>query len=176
MDPSREVRMSGSKNKINAWKHFWPDGEGRAKKGYVLHHIDPTWKTDNPQRYDEWNIEDLVMITNTEHQHIHHVGAQRSEETKKKISESNKGKTRTEETRMRLSKAHLGHRQTDESKIKISESLIGHVSYWKGKQLSDETKKKMSKSRLGRRWWNNGYEQKFCRECPDGFVAGQLKR
>ena len=30
---------------------------------------------------------------------------------------------------------------------------------------------------FGRCWWNNGVEQKYCKECPgDGYVKGMLKR
>lgn len=34
---------------------------------------------------------------------------------------------------------------------------------------------KGNKYNLGRHWYNNGKENKFCYECPDGFVPGMLK-
>lgn len=54
-----------------AWKHFWPEGNGQAKPGYALHHIDPSWKHDDPKRYGEWRVEDLKMVTVSEHSQIH---------------------------------------------------------------------------------------------------------
>ena len=55
----------------------------------------------------------------------------------------------------------------------------------KGKPLPDEAKNKISetlKGKLagennpayGRHWYNNGKINKYCYECPDGFVPGRL--
>ena len=55
-----------------------------------------------------------------------------SEETKKKIAESRKGKPHP----------HIGGLQSDEKRAKIS-------NFFKGRKLSEETKQKMSKSRTG---------------------------
>ena len=46
----------------------------------------------------------------------------------------------------------------------------------KGKKLSEETLKKMSDANKDKHWYNNGKENKYCYECPDGFVSGMLKR
>lgn len=47
-----------------------------------------------------------------------------------------------------------------------------------GKHLSKETKEKLSKARIGlskgNHWYNNGEINKFCKECPEGFVSGKL--
>lgn len=65
-------------------------------------------------------------------------GKERSEETKKKVSENHshfwKGKTHSEET-----------------KRKIRESHQGKNCYWYGKTLSDETRKKISLSHEGKK-------------------------
>ena len=74
----------------------------------------------------------------------------RSEETKRKISESHKGKCLTEEHKKKISEANMGHKgwskgltkKTNESVRKISESR-------KGKHCSNETKLKMSKAQKG---------------------------
>jgi hypothetical protein len=90
-----------------------------------------------------------------------------SEETKRKISEFNKGKTHTLESRIKMSEAlkgkpapnkggkmpafqkkkisdaHKGKKLSDETKKKMSEAR-------RGKKLSDETKKKMSEARRGK--------------------------
>ncbi len=75
-----------------AWIHFYPAGNGHAKKGYVLHHKDETLKKNNPKRYNQWNIEDLVMIPKAEHLSLHHKGKKMSLESRQKLSKSKKGK------------------------------------------------------------------------------------
>jgi group I intron endonuclease len=52
-----------------------------------------------------------------------------SEEVKRKIGNSNRGKKRTDETRRRLSETHIGNRLSPATKQKLS-------VYWKGTQLS----------------------------------------
>ena len=66
-----------------------------------------------------------------------------SEETKRKISESNKGKTASEETRRKISEAHKGRTHSEESRIKMSEAQ-------KGKPVSEKTKRKISEARKGK--------------------------
>ncbi|WMU08192.1 putative intron-associated endonuclease 1 [Clostridium phage vB_CtyS-FA70] len=73
-----------------------------------------------------------------------------SAETKKKMSESRKGKHLSEETKKKLSErlkgrtgANYGKHFSEEHRKKLSESH-------KGKQFSEETKKKMSESKKGR--------------------------
>lgn len=98
-------------------------------------------------------------------------GKHHSEETKRKISEShkgkkghpawNKGKHPTEETKRKISESHKGripwnkgktgeYKLSEEHKKKLSESLKGRESWIKGKNHSEETKKKMSESQKGR--------------------------
>lgn len=73
-----------------------------------------------------------------------------TEETKKKISEGNKGKIVTEESRIRMSKSHKGEipwnkniPRDEETKRKISNTL-------KGRTLTEETKIKISNTLKGR--------------------------
>lgn len=56
---------------MNAWKHFYPQGNGTALNGHILHHIDYLMKYKNPKRYNQWRVEDLVMLTEVEHHRIH---------------------------------------------------------------------------------------------------------
>lgn len=44
---------------------------GLWKPGMVLHHIDPSLKLRDPQRYRNWNVEDLVPVTVQQHMRIH---------------------------------------------------------------------------------------------------------
>lgn len=154
---TEEQRRISARNNYLAWKHFYPDGKGMPKKGYVLHHVDTTLKKNDIERYIQWRIEDLVMLTKQEHAGLHHKGENHhnfgkhlSEETRQKIGESLKGehnpmfaKHLSEETRRKLSEAKKGKQKSEEWKRKISEAH-------KGKHLSEETRRKMSESQKRR--------------------------
>lgn len=70
------------------------------------------------------------------------------------------------------------HKPSEESKKKMSEARkgkhLGKDNSFYGKHHSEESKKRMSEANKGRHWYNNGKENKFCYECPDGFVPGRL--
>ena len=70
-------------------------------------------------------------------------GRVHSEETKAKMSASNKGKVLTEETKARMSASQKGKVHLEEAKAKMSSSH-------KGKVLTEETKAKMSTAQKGR--------------------------
>jgi hypothetical protein len=97
-----------------------------------------------------------------------------SEETKRKQSEANKGKTLSEEHKRKIRQARrgktpmLGQTLSKETKRKISEAK-------KGKTHSEETKRKMRESRKGRKCWNDGCGNcKMMVECPgDGWRLGR---
>lgn len=71
-----------------------------------------------------------------------------SEETKKRMSESgkgkNKGKKRSEETKRRISETNKGRKLSEKTKRRISEAQSG-------KKFSEDHKKKMSEVRKGKR-------------------------
>lgn len=77
------------RNRDIARKHFGIDGE----TNYVLHHIDPSLKKEDVERYIQWNIEDLVVMTRAEHSSLHSNkrGTKLSEESKRRIAESKIG-------------------------------------------------------------------------------------
>lgn len=95
----------------------------------------------------------------------------------------NKGKSPSEETRKKLSDAHKGKQLSSEHKKKIGEKSKGRQPFL-GKHHTEESKKKMSKAQKGKHigntaakgmhWYNNGKVNKFCYECPDGFVPGRI--
>ena len=143
------------KNRKNAWIHFYPEGNGKAKPGYVLHHKDETLRKNDPERYNEWRIEDLEMMTMTEHFLLHHKDTNKSEihrlhvsqslkghvvseETRRKLSEAGKGRTISEETRRKMSEAGK-KRMTNEERERIRRKLIGH-------DVSEETRRKISEA------------------------------
>lgn len=92
------------RNRLNACKHFYPEGNGKIKTGYCLHHIDDRLKHDYPDRYNEWRIEDLVMITSEEHTRLHHTGksALVSEVTRHKMSIASRGIPKSEEHKQNI--------------------------------------------------------------------------
>lgn len=74
-------------------------------------------------------------------------GKSHSEETRKKISEKQKGRKLSEETRKKISEVRKGQKISDEHKQRISESKKGKTSNRKGKSHSEESRKKMSEAR-----------------------------
>jgi hypothetical protein len=76
-----------------------------------------------------------------------------SEETKRKISESNKGKIRNEEHKRKMNRKGYPSKtknvkiHTVESKLKISQANKGNNNYWFGKHLTMEHRKNISLSK-----------------------------
>lgn len=78
---------------------------------------------------------------------------QLSDETKKKLSETQKGRIHSEETKKKMSETRkgennplFGRTHSEETKKKISDSLSGEKNPTWGKPKSEETKKKLSES------------------------------
>ena len=104
-----------------------------------------------------------------------------SEETRKKLSESHKGKNNplygkhhSEKTRNKLSEINKGKKMSEESKKKNREAH-------KGKCISEEHKNKLSEANKGnthtkgKHWYNNGKISIMSKECPPGFIPGRIK-
>ena len=98
--------------------------------------------------------------------------------TRRKMSESHKGKHPSEETRKKLSESLKYRTVTDDTRRKISEALKGKPTWNKGKNLSEETKQKLSESlkgqNIGTHWYNDGKVNMRAYTCPEGFVKGKL--
>lgn len=84
------------------------------------------------------------------------VGYAHSEETKRKISEAQKGKHPSEEAKEKMSEAQKGEKNhnygkhhTEETRKKISEAMKGENNPNYGKHISEETKRKMSEALKG---------------------------
>lgn len=76
-----------------------------------------------------------------------------SEEVRRRISESMKGKPapwnshpKSEETRKKISDIKKGKQHSEETRRKISESLKGRSAWNKGKHLSEERKRRISET------------------------------
>jgi hypothetical protein len=65
-----------------------------------------------------------------------------TDETKKKLSEAQKGKKLSDDTKKKMSEAHKGMKASDDTKKKLSEAH-------KGVKLSDEHRKNISEGRKG---------------------------
>jgi len=79
-------------------------------------------------------------------------GVPRSEETKQKISLSNKGKIRTQEVKQRIKLKLLGRKLTDEHRMNIIKNHSRgeqHHFYGKKRSFSEEIKKKGVSPALG---------------------------
>lgn len=76
------------KNRVQARIYFGVYGD----RNYILHHKDTELKEKDPDRYYQYNPEDLVLVTKAEHNRIHFCGTMHSEETIRKIAESKIGR------------------------------------------------------------------------------------
>jgi hypothetical protein len=119
-------------------------------------------------------------------------GYNHTEETKILISNSHKGKNLTEEHKKKVGDSLRGKKKkplSDETKKKLSLSLKGRKSWNEGKPFSDEVKRKMSESNKGRQtpwlvgvnkyWITNGEIEKFIpidEDIPIGYTKGRTKK
>lgn len=87
-----------------------------------------------------------------------------TEETRRKISESRKGKKNSEESKRKQSATNTGEgnpnygnrwNQTEEAKRKISEAVRGENHPLYGKPCSEERKRNISIANTGSRWYVN---------------------
>lgn len=96
-------------------------------------------------RYYNCPANELIFLTRSEHMKLH--SKYKSIETRRKMSESFKGKNnpiygkhRSEETKRKISEAHKGKTASEETKRKMS-------AVRKGKKFSAEHKRKLSEAR-----------------------------
>ena len=94
----------------SAWKYFEEHGYANHD-GMVLHHKDVNMKSENPERYVEWRVEDLVPMTRAEHRRLHMKlqmkGRKHSGKHNKMISEG----LRRQSTKNKLVKIHIPARE-----------------------------------------------------------------
>lgn len=116
--------------------------------------------------------EELIFLSKSDHTSWHASGynyckgRHLSEEHKRNISKSNKGKKHkpmSDETKKKLSEVHKGKPWTEAQR----------QSHGKWKP-SESYREAVSKAFSGRKWWNNGIINRREFECPEGFVPGRL--
>lgn len=78
-------------------------------------------------------------------------GRKHSEETKAKIAAANMGHPVSQETKDAVSRANTGRIVSEEQKRKASIANSGENSYWYGKNHSEEAKEKISKANTGKK-------------------------
>ena len=147
-------------------------------KGWHCHHRLETHNSDGERRSVDITMEELkalgmyyhrpaselIFLTISEHNSLHHKGKPLSAEQKNRLSEANKG-----------NKHALGYKHSEETKKKISDAR-------KDKPRSEETRNKIraavkgNTNVRGRHWYNNGKISKRAKECPPGFIPGRIKK
>ena len=88
-------------------------------------------------RYYDCPANELIFMTSSEHRRLHNKVRTFTKETRRKISESKKGKTHSNETRRKMSESHKGKRPKNLDDLHKSQ---------KGKQRTAETRRKISES------------------------------
>ena len=88
------------RNGIREHRFVWQEANGSILPGSVIHHRNGDI-TDN-------RLDNLELMTATEHQHHHHLGKKRSAATRAKMSESQS----TPEARAIKSRTHKGRKQS----------------------------------------------------------------
>lgn len=117
---------------------------------YVLHHKDETLRHNNPVRYDEWNIDDLIPMTKSEHIKHHNSGKHLTDEHKSKVGKAHigiktfTGKHHTEEAKRKISEANKGRKRSEETKKKMGEATKNRPGANTGKKFSNEHKQSIS--------------------------------
>lgn len=97
---------------------------------------------------------ELIFLSPKEHYCLHHKGKPKSEETRRKISDTQKGKKRkplSEEHKRKIGEACKGERNGFFGKTHSEEAKRKNAESHKGKTHSKETKQKMSEAI--KLWW-----------------------
>ena len=82
---------------------------------------------------------ELIFLTPAEHRRLHTLGNHHTNETRRKISETQKGRTFSEEHCRKISESLKGKNLSEDTRKKMSESH-------KGKHLSEDHRRKISEA------------------------------
>ena len=169
--PIREYK----ENHERAWCYFKALGLlpiSARKNEWCLHHKDPSLKTTDPQRYNEWRIEDLVPMLKSEHTRLHQLGRKKTPEQCKAQSQRLMGHSVSEETRRKISEKCKGRKiPEDEIRRRVETYRKNHPPKPK------EKKEPKPMEERGKIWITNGVESKRIPEGqtpPDGWRFGRV--
>ena len=125
-------------------------------KGWECHHRLETHNSDGERRLVDITKKELIALG----MYYHRPAEELIFLTVKEHHEYRKGKHHSEESKNKMSEAMKGNKNT-----------LGY-------HHSAETKNKIVEAtrinNIGRHWFNNGKINKFCYECPEGFIPGRL--
>lgn len=152
----------GVENFRKEWLGFYEDEEELNYMERVF--VDETWIS----RPDTYNLQIGGGLRQTEavklKMRLSHIGKSSWNKGLPKEMQPRFGKHVSEQTRKKIS-----------TKAKISQRGRIHPEL-RGKKLSAEHKAKDREAMLGMKFWNNGQINVRAKECPEGFVAGRLRR
>ena len=156
------IGITGKENPEDRWgkngiryrahnQHFW-----QAIQKYVWDFFEHEILASNITKEEAENFEKILIakLKSNNRQYgynksiggeISSLGVKHSQETKQKMSESQKGHICLEETRKKMSEARKGKPLSEEHKRKLSEAR-------KGKPMSEETKQKLSEANVGKKY------------------------
>lgn len=143
-----EIGIELEKKYINEYKSYdlnfgYNMTLGKSENGGEI----PTEETKKKLKGHEVSEETKKKISESNTGNKNALGYKHTEESKKKISESHKGKRLSEEHKKHLSESRKGKTLTEEHKKKIS---MGNKGKNSGKIRTEEHKKKISESRKGK--------------------------
>ena len=158
--------------------------------GWCCHHrkgVDiPREELKASKMYYHIPAEELIFLTESEHDSLHKKGKPMSKEHKNKLSEAKKGKHLSEEHKKKIGEGNKGKKLSDETKKKLSKPKSDETKQKMSeaaKNMSKEHKQKLSETKKGKNnpaygmhWYNNGKISKIAYECPDGFTPGRLRK
>ena len=163
------------KNWKRAWCYYVSIGliPLKAKKNeWCLHHKDPTLRTKDPERYNEWRVEDLVPMLKSEHTRLHNIGRKKTPEECERQSQRMKGHPVSEETRKKISEKCKGRKiPEDEIRRRVETYRKNHPPKPKEKKEPKPIEER------GRIWITNGIESHRIPEGqtpPDGWRFGRV--
>ena len=158
----RALSKYGKSNFRKEWLGFYEDEEELNYMERVF--VDETWIN----RVDTYNLQIGGGLRQSEvvkmKMRLSHLGRTSWNKGLPKEMQPNFGKTLSEQTRKKISE-----------RAKISQRGRIHPEL-RGKKLSDEHKQKDREAQLGMKFWNNGRINVRAKECPEGFVAGRIKK